>query len=200
LLCVIALSWHSSVHAEDKPVILVLGDSLSAAHGIDPKTGWVTLLQEQLNREGYSYTVVNASISGETSGGGSSRLPRLLEKQNPVIVMLELGANDGLRGYPVKILKQNLFTMVEISQQAGAQVLLIGIQIPQNYGGRYNALFENTFITVSEQSNIPLMPTLLGTIPLNTELMQSDRLHPNAKAQPLLLERVWPHLEPLLQK
>lgn len=178
--------------------ILVVGDSLSAAYGIDIEQGWVTLLQQRLNKNNMNYHVVNASISGETSGGGLARLPALLKQHQPDIVLLELGANDGLRGYPVNILKENLATLVELSQQAEAQVLLIGIQIPHNYGARYNALFESVFIHISEHYQLIRVPTLLGDVPLNPSLIQEDRLHPNALAQPYLLDHVWPYLLKLI--
>lgn len=179
--------------------ILVLGDSLSSAHGITPATGWVALLQRRLTTQGYPYKVINASVSGETSGGGLSRVSPLLQTYKPQLLIIELGANDGLRGYPIKILRHNLTAIVEYSKHYGAQAVLVAVQIPHNYGARYTSLLQQTFTSLSTGFGIPLVPSLLGDIPLYPELMQDDQLHPNAKAQPQILENVWPTLQPLLQ-
>lgn len=201
LLCVIALSWLSTGHADQAtPAILVLGDSLSAGYGIDPDQGWVALMEKRLAESHYDYRVFNASVSGETSGGGLARLPRLIEEQQPTLLLLALGANDGLRGFPIKIMRNNLREIIKLAKNADIDILLIGIQIPLNYGPRYTNLFEQSFVLLSEEFAIPLMPTLLDEVPLNFELMQTDRLHPNSKAQPLLLDNIWPHLQPLLDK
>ncbi|MBS0581241.1 MAG: arylesterase [Proteobacteria bacterium] len=180
--------------------ILVFGDSLSAALGLRPEQGWVELLARRLQLQGYGYAVVNASVSGETSSGGLQRLPRALELHHPQIVVLELGANDGLRGLPVEGLRSNLEQMVRISRAAGAHVLLLGIRIPPNYGPRYGDQFAAVYPAVAEQNRLPLVPFLLHGVALNPELMQGDGLHPNAAGEPVVLENVWPQLKPLLKK
>jgi acyl-CoA thioesterase-1 len=180
--------------------ILVMGDSLSAAHGIRPEQGWVALLTQRLQTQGYGYEVVNASVSGETSNGGLQRLPRAIQIHQPGIVVLELGANDGLRGLPVPVAKDNLAKMVQLSQKAGARVLLVGIRIPPNYGPRYANEFAGMYPEVAKQFQLPLIPFLLDKVALDPALMQDDGLHPNARGEPQVLETVWQGLEPLLKK
>jgi len=180
--------------------ILVMGDSLSAAHGIRPEQGWVALLTQRLQTQGYGYEVVNASVSGETSNGGLQRLPRAIQIHHPGIVILELGANDGLRGLPVQVTKDNLAKMVQLSHAAGARVLLIGIRIPPNYGPRYANEFAGLYPEIAKQSQLPLIPFLLDKVALDPTLMQDDGLHPNARGEPQVLETVWQGLEPLLKK
>jgi acyl-CoA thioesterase I len=180
--------------------ILVFGDSLSAALGLRPEQGWVELLARRLQSQGYGYEVVNASVSGETSSGGLQRLPRALELHRPVIVVLELGANDGLRGLPVAELRANLAQMVHLSQAAGARVLLLGIRIPPNYGQRYGDQLAAVFPDLAAQNHLPLVPFLLQDVALNPGLMQEDGMHPNAAGEPVVLDNVWPHLKPLLNK
>jgi acyl-CoA thioesterase I len=180
--------------------ILVLGDSLSAAYGIRPEQGWVALLTQRLHSQGYGYEVVNASVSGETSSGGLQRLPRALQIHHPGIVVLELGANDGLRGLPVAATKENVAKMVQLSQATGARVLLLGIRIPPNYGPRYANDFAALYPEIAKQFRLPLIPFLLDKIALDPALMQEDGLHPNARGEPQVLENVWRGLEPLLKK
>ena len=180
--------------------ILVFGDSLSAAYGIRPEQGWVPLLVQRLHSQGYGYQVVNASVSGETSSGGLERLPRALQLHAPEIVILELGANDGLRGLPVSALHENLARMVQLAQAGGARVLLLGIRIPPNYGPRYTEEFARVFPGVAQQYHLPLVPFLLDKVALNPALMQEDGLHPNAAGEPLVLDTLWPYLKPLLKK
>ncbi len=180
--------------------ILVFGDSLSAALGLRPEQGWVALLARRLQSQGYGYEVVNASVSGETSSGGLQRLPRALELHHPQVVILELGANDGLRGLPVDAMRANLVQMIQLAQAAGARVLLVGIRIPPNYGPRYGDQFAAVYPVVAEQNHLPLVPFLLQDVALNPHLMQDDGLHPNAAGEPTVLENVWPHLKPLLNK
>jgi len=180
--------------------ILVFGDSLSAAHGIRPQEGWVTLLTQRLQSQGYGYQVVNASVSGETTGGGGERLPRALQLHHPAIVLLELGANDGLRGLPLEEARANLAKMVQLSQAAGARVLLLGMRLPPNLGPRYTEQFAHVFPELANQYHLPLVPFLLDKVALHAELIQEDGLHPNARAQPLILDNVWPYLRPLLDK
>jgi acyl-CoA thioesterase I len=180
--------------------ILVFGDSLSAAHGIRPQEGWVALLAQRLQAQGYGYPIANASESGETTGGGLARLPRALQNHHPAVVVLELGANDGLRGLPLAIAQENLAHMVRLSQAAGARVLLVGMRLPPNLGPRYTEEFARIFPTLANQYHLPLVPFLLDRVALKPELTQDDGLHPNAKGQPLILDNVWPYLQPLLKK
>jgi acyl-CoA thioesterase I len=180
--------------------ILVFGDSLSAAHGIRPEQGWVALLDARLKAQGYGYEVVNASVSGETSSGGVERLPRALKLHQPGTVILELGANDGLRGLPLAATRDNLAQMVRLAQASGARVLLIGIRIPPNYGPRYTEEFARVFPDLANQDHLPLVPFLLAGVALDPDLMQEDGMHPNARGQPRLLDNVWPYLKPLLKK
>lgn len=179
--------------------ILVFGDSLSAAYGIAQARGWVALLGERLKRERPDYIVVNASISGETTAGGVSRLNGVLEKNRPAIVILELGANDGLRGLPVAQMKKNLSAMVEQAQRAGARVLLAGMRLPPNYGPDYAQAYETAFAEVAKRHKATLLPFFLEGIADKDELFQPDRLHPTAEAQPVIAERVWKALQPLLK-
>lgn len=180
--------------------LLVLGDSLSAAYGLKIEQGWVALLEKQLAAEQLPYKVVNASISGETTGGGLARLDALLRQHHPSILVIALGANDGLRGQPVPLMKTNINTMIALGKKYRARVLLIGVQIPLNYGPRYTRLFNQCFTDLANDHHLPFLPSLLGDIPLNMQLMQADGLHPAAEAQPLILDRVWPVLKPLLKK
>jgi acyl-CoA thioesterase-1 len=179
--------------------ILVFGDSLSAALGIRPEQGWVALLAQRVQAQGYGYQVVNASVSGETSAGGLERLPRALQLHEPAIVILELGANDGLRGLPVSAMRANLARMVELAQAAHARVLLVGIRIPPNYGPRYTEGFAAVYSELAQQYHLPLMPFLLEKVALDPTLMQADGLHPNAAAEPAVLDTLWPYLKPLLK-
>jgi acyl-CoA thioesterase-1 len=181
------------------PVILVFGDSLSAAHGISVEQGWVNLLAQKLSQQGYEFRVVNASVSGETSAGGLARLPRALTVQQPRIVLLELGANDGLRGLPLEQTQNNLDQMLTLLQSQHIPVLLLGMRLPPNYGVRYTSGFMAMYQTLADRHHVPLLPFLLENVALKPDLMQSDGLHPNEKGQPLLLDNVWPKLEPLLR-
>jgi acyl-CoA thioesterase I len=180
--------------------ILVFGDSLSAAYGLSPEEGWVALLARRLQAQGYGYQVVNASVSGETSEGGLGRLPRALELHRPATVILELGANDGLRGLPVAATRDNLARMVQLARATGARVLLVGIRIPPNYGPRYTEEFAAVFPALANQYHLPLVPFLLEGVALDTARMQADGLHPNARGEPQVLDTVWPYLQPLLKK
>ncbi len=198
---VVLLLWLllvSNLHAAPQPTILVLGDSLSAAYGINEEQGWVALLQQQLRKADYPYRVVNISISGETSQGGLSRLPRALEQYHPQLLILALGANDGLRGNSLKRLKQNLEGMIKLARQQKSKVLLVGMQLPPNYGTQFNQKFHNLFADIAKQQSLPFVPFLLEKMARDNGLFQADGLHPRAQAQPLLLEVVWPVLEPLL--
>lgn len=178
--------------------ILVFGDSLSAAYGLSQHEGWVTLLEKQLRKEHPDYNVANASISGETTGGGLARLPGVLARQRPQVLVLALGANDGLRGLPIGQMKRNLSAMLELARKAKARVLLVGIHMPPNYGPDYTAAFDAAFAALAKQHAVAFLPSLLGGIGEKPEYFQPDRLHPTAAAQPLILERVHKALAPLL--
>ena len=198
LLLGLMVLFGSAVRAES-PVILVLGDSLSAGYGIPVEKGWVSLLQRRLVERGFPYRVVNASISGDTTSGGLSRLPAALELHRPAIVVLELGANDGLRGQPPMAMSRNLSRMIERSQQAGARVLLAEMRIPPTYGPLYAQKFQATFGELAQHYAIPLIPFLLDGVAGNPALIQDDGLHPRAEAQPQILDNVWAVLEPALK-
>lgn len=178
--------------------IVVLGDSLSSAHGFAADQSWVALLAERLEREAYGYEVVNASISGDTTSGGLARLPRLLDVHDPAVVIIELGGNDGLRGQPVASMKDNLGQMIELVQEAGAEPVLAGIRIPPNYGVSYTEMFTSMYSELAQEYEIALVPFLMEGVALNSKLMQGDRIHPNAEAQPVMLENVWSVLEDVL--
>jgi acyl-CoA thioesterase-1 len=178
--------------------VLVLGDSLSAGYGIRSAQGWVSLLEQRLQTQGYGYKVVNASVSGETSGGGLQRLPRALELHRPAVVIVELGANDGLRGLNNSLTRDNLTKIVAEAKKSGAQVVLVGMRLPPNYGPRYTNDFMTMYREIAAASKVALVPFLLESVALKPELMQEDGLHPTAAAQPALLETVWPVLKPLL--
>jgi acyl-CoA thioesterase-1 len=180
--------------------LLVLGDSLSAGYGLDPGQGWVALLGKRLDAQGYEYGVVNASISGETTAGGLERVPRALRLHQPDIVVVELGANDGLRGLSVPVTGGNLVKIIALARKSGAKVLLIGMRMPPNYGPRYTREFEQMFGDLASRLHLAFVPFLLQAVALNPDFIQADGLHPNARAQPALLDTVWPRLAPLLAK
>jgi acyl-CoA thioesterase I len=182
------------------PTILVLGDSISAGYGIQREQTWVSLLELRISDAIGDWNVVNASISGETTSGGLARLPRELAAHEPDVVIIELGGNDGLRGYPIQSIRENLSRMVELGRQAGGEVLLLGMQIPPNYGPRYARAFADVFIEVARTHDVPVVPFLLENVALLPELMQEDGIHPRAGAQEIMLDTVWPVLVPLLQR
>jgi acyl-CoA thioesterase-1 len=186
--------------AHAAPKILVFGDSLSSAYGFAEKHGWVALLAERLKRERADYSVVNASISGETTAGGLARLPRMLAEHRPAVLVLQLGGNDGLRGLPVAQMRENLARMAALAQKAGARVLVVGMRMPPNYGPDYAAAFEASFGEVSRERRAALVPFLLEGFAEKAELFQPDRIHPNEQAQPLVLETVMKGLAPLLAR
>ncbi len=175
-----------------------MGDSLSANHGIQEKEGWVHLLQQRIQTQGYPHQLINASISGETTSGGATRIKSLLNRYNPAIVIIALGANDGLRGLSLQAMQRNLAAMIEASQAHSAQVLLIGMKLPPNYGPAYNQHFETVFRQLAQQFNAPLMPFLLEEVGERKELFQRDGLHPGVQAQAIISDNVWQYLVPLL--
>jgi acyl-CoA thioesterase I len=179
--------------------VLVLGDSLSAEYGLARGAGWVSLLEKRLKENKIDANVVNASISGETTSGGKARLPSLLDKYRPNLVILELGGNDGLRGLPVAATQANIRAMVTASKKAKAKVLLVGMQIPPNYGRDYAENFSRLYTATARETGIPLVPFLLAEIADKPQLFQADRIHPTAEAHPIMLNNIWPHLKPLLQ-
>lgn len=181
------------------PVLLVFGDSISAGYGIEVAQGWVSLLARRMVQEGYGFRVVNASVSGETTAGGLARLPHVLDVQQPAIVLLELGGNDGLRGLPLARTRENLDQMIGLAQARGASVLLLGVRLPPNYGDRYTTAFQALFTTLADARRIASITQLLEGVDLRPDLMQADHLHPNAQGEPLLVDTVWPRLVPLLR-
>ncbi len=180
--------------------LLVFGDSLSAGYGVQSSQGWANLLQQKLATEGYGQRVVNASISGETTSGGKTRLPRALAQHHPDIVILELGANDGLRGLPLEATRANLDAMIQLIQKAGARPLLVGIQLPPNYGPAYTSRFRDLYAALARERKTALVPFLMEGVALEERYMQADGLHPNAAGQPLLLDTVWRALKPMLRR
>ncbi len=179
--------------------IVVVGDSLSAAYGIDVGQGWVALVQQKLEDNHKDYTIHNESITGDTSAGGLARIDGILSRHKPDIVVIELGANDGLRGLSPAILKNNLAEIARRAQKSGAKALLLSMRIPPNYGKRYTEMFYNVYPQLAKELNIPYVPFILEDVALAKELMQQDGLHPNAKAQALIVEKILPHLEKLLK-
>jgi len=178
--------------------LVVLGDSISAGYGIEVSQGWVTLLQKQLETHNPPYTVHNESISGDTTAGGLARINPALQRHQPDVVIIELGANDGLRGLSPALIKSNLVELVHRAQKAGANVLLLSMRIPPNYGKRYTDMFYGIYPSVAKELNVTYVPFILEDVALVNDLMQADGLHPNAKAQPVIVEKIWPQLEPLL--
>lgn len=196
---VLLASFASGAHSASKTV-LVLGDSLSAEYGLVRGTGWVALLEKRLKTENIDAVVINSSISGETSSGGKSRLGALLEKHHPAVLVIELGGNDGLRGLSIRASEDNFRSMIAAAKKARAKVLLVGMQIPPNYGADYTERFAALYSRLAKETRSALVPFLLTGVADKPELLQSDRIHPNAQAQPAMLDNVWPHLKPLLSK
>ena len=198
VLLVLVLLVVPPAAAEDSS-ILILGDSLSAAYGMEIRESWPSLLQRRLDEDGHAYRVFNSSITGETTQGGLTRLPGLLEKHAPAIVIVELGGNDGLRGLPVAELRTNLEALVAISRAARAQVLLAAVRMPPNYGPQYTEKFYAVYEGLARDLRVPWVPFFLEGIALREDLFQDDGIHPDLEAQPILLDNVWPALEPLLR-
>jgi acyl-CoA thioesterase I len=196
------LAFMGSAAAQTAPVILVVGDSLSAEYGLARGQGWVALLEQRLAAEKIAARVVNASISGDTTSGGRSRLPALLKQHKPTHVILELGGNDALRGLPLPMTQDNLTAMARASKAVGARVLIAGMQMPPNYGRQYGEQFAGLFATVAKNEGAALVPFLLkgvADVPDSETLFQPDRIHPAAQAHPIMLANVWPVLAPLLR-
>ncbi|AOK10376.1 MULTISPECIES: arylesterase [Burkholderia] len=183
---------------EGRPTLVVLGDSLSAEYGLPRDTGWVALLRQRLATERIDYSVANASVSGDTTSGGRARLPAVLQRLKPSIVIVELGSNDALRGVPVATTEQNLRDIIAAARRAHAQVVLVGMYVPPNYGPDYTQKFHAVYTRLSKQLGVPLVPFLLAGIENKPEMFQSDQMHPGEQAQRVLLDNVWPTLKPLL--
>jgi len=177
---------------------VVLGDSISAEYGLPRDTGWVALMRQRLASERIDYSVANASISGDTTSGGRARMPELMQRLKPSIVIVELGGNDALRGVPLSTTEDNLRTIIEEAQQGHAQVVLIGMYVPPNYGPDYTQKFHGLYGQLSQEFHVPLVPFLLAGIADKPEMFQADQIHPTQQAQPVLLDNVWPTLKPLL--
>lgn len=197
LLCLALCLAPASAGAYTK-TLLVYGDSLSAGYGVPREQSWVNLLARRIREEGVDYNVVNASISGETTAGGAQRIGSVLKAHRPSVVVLELGANDGLRGQPLDVMRRNLETMIEACRRAGARVLLIGMRLPPNYGRDYTERFHQTFLDVARRHKLPVVPFLFEGFADNRAYFQPDAVHPSAQAQPLMLATVWPVLRPVL--
>lgn len=185
---------------QGRPALVVLGDSLSAEYGLPRDTGWVALLRQRLATERIDYSVANASISGDTTSGGRARLPAVLQRLKPSIVVVELGSNDALRGVPLATTEQNLRDIIADARQARAKVVLVGMYVPPNYGPDYTQKFHALYTRLSKELGVPLVPFLLAGIENKPEMFQSDQMHPTQQAQGILLDNVWPALKPLLGK
>lgn len=196
---VTALTFSLHAAEPEQGKILVLGDSLSSGYNFSPDETWVALLNKKLSEESINFQVVNSSISGDTTTQGLKRLPKLLDVHQPDLVIIELGGNDGLRGFPPNVIKKNLNTLVQKSLQSDAKVLVLGIQIPPNYGEKYAQAFFNNYQDIATSNKVPLVPFFLENVGGNEELMQKDGIHPNAKAQPILLENVWSEVQKVLK-
>ncbi|GJH21971.1 arylesterase [Caballeronia novacaledonica] len=196
--CATAHAADAQAASQPKPAIVVLGDSLSAEYGLPRDTGWVNLLRDKLAKERFDYSVANSSISGDTTSGGRARLTAVLSRIKPAVVIVELGANDALRGVPLATTETNLRGIVDASQAAHAKVLLIGMYVPPNYGPDYTQKFHAVYERIAKDKNVPLVPFLLAGIADKPAMFQADQIHPTVQAQPLLLDNVWPTLKPLL--
>ena len=193
------LLFAANAQSSDAPTVLIFGDSLSAGYGLEVDQSWASLLQARLTQQGYEHRVVNASISGETTEGGATRIDNALQDFSPALIILELGGNDGLRGFPASRMKANLEKIVTRAKSTGAAVVLLGIRLPTNYGQRYSAEFEDVFRQISAEYNIQWIEFFMEGIAMNDDLLLEDRIHPNAEAQPILLDNAWPIIKDKLQ-
>ncbi|MGI9238697.1 MAG: arylesterase [Woeseiaceae bacterium] len=192
LLTLFVLLLAAGAQGTQPPTVLVFGDSLSAGYGIDVDHSWAALLQDRLRNLGYEHRVVNASISGETTAGGAARIESALDNFSPDLIILELGGNDGLRGFPPQRMKGNLKKIIEQSQASGAAVVLLGIRIPTNYGAKYTTAFESVYRELADDYDVKWIEFFMEGVAMNDELLQADRIHPNTEAQPILLDNAWP--------
>jgi acyl-CoA thioesterase I len=200
VLALILAAAALPARSAEPPVILVLGDSLSAGFGLAPGQGWVSLLQQRLKKQGYGHRVVNASVSGETTDGGVARIDRALATHKPGIVILELGGNDGLRGLPVARVETNLGLLITRSRRAGAQVLMLTVSMPTNYGPQYASAYRKVYDDLRVRYKVSSAALMSPEMAVDLTYFQADGIHPNAQAQPLLLNNVWTALEPLLRR
>ncbi|GMW06227.1 MAG: hypothetical protein AMXMBFR8_10240 [Nevskiales bacterium] len=196
---ILMAACQSAFAADAGRTLLVIGDSLSAGFGLEPGQGWVALLQDRLEAEGYGYRVVNASITGDTTTGGVGRLPRALQLHRPAVVVIELGGNDGLRGTPIPVIRDNMAEMIRLAQQAQARVVLAGLKMPPNYGERYTSAFEAMYAELAARHGVALIDFFMDGVALNPRFMQPDGIHPNAAGQARLLENAWPVIEKQLR-
>jgi len=192
ILALFLFSTAGAALAANPPTVVVFGDSLSAGYGIDVDQSWTALLQSRLETQGYEHRVINASISGETTEGGKTRIGAALENFRPDLVILELGGNDGLRGFPPSVMKDNIRTIIQTTQLHGAEIVVLGIRIPTNYGPRYTRAFEGVYRELAAELDVRWIEFFMDGVALNDDLMQDDGIHPNAEAQPLLLDNAWP--------
>lgn len=199
ILSFLLLLMTAEAESSGAPTVLIFGDSLSAGYGIEVDQSWASLLQARLKQQGYEHQVVNASISGETTEGGATRIGAALEEFEPELIILELGGNDGLRGFPASRMKENLVNIVKAAKSSGADVVLLGIRIPTNYGPRYSASFEKVFRDVSTEYDVDWIEFFMDGIALNDDLLLEDRIHPNSEAQPILLDNAWPIISATLK-
>ena len=199
LLTILFMFMASAASAAESPTVLIFGDSLSAGYGLDVDQSWGALLQQRLEEQGYEHRVVNASISGETTEGGVTQIGAAIEEFSPELIILALGGNDGLRGFPPARIKSNLMAIAERARNSGADVVLLGIKIPTNYGARYTAAFEAVYEEVATELDILWIEFFMDGVALNDELLQEDRIHPNAEAQPILLDNAWPIIRDTLE-
>jgi acyl-CoA thioesterase-1 len=200
ILTLVVLLMTAGAQAGDSPTVLIFGDSLSAGFGIDVDQSWAALLQQRLESQGYEHRVVNASISGETTEGGAAQIENAIESFAPDLIILELGGNDGLRGFPPARIKDNLARIAGRAKASGADVVLLGIRIPTNYGTRYTQAFEGVYREVAEELDIKWIEFFMEGVALNDDLLQDDRIHPNAEAQPILLDNAWPIIRATLDE
>lgn len=198
IVLLVFLALPAAAGTESPKKILVVGDSLSAAYGIDKQRGWVALLQQRLAQNGNGYQVINASISGDTTRGGVARLPDALQREQPDVLVIALGGNDGLRGFAPELTRENLADMIELGREAGARVLLLGVKLPGNYGRAFGEKFHRVYLDLAAQQGVALVPFFLEGVAETRELMQADGIHPSAAAQPRILDNVWTALAPLL--
>jgi len=198
LLLIVSIFLISSVSATNNKVVMVFGDSLSAGYGLNPGDGWVQLLRNKLQQTQQHISVVNASISGNTSGNGLSRISADLKRHQPDVLILELGGNDGLRGHPPTLFKSNMQKIIDQSLNKNVKVLLLGMKLPTNYSLRYRTAFETVYVDLAKMNQLPLVPFFMDRVALDPSMMQKDGIHPNKKGQPFLLENIWPTLKPLL--
>jgi len=198
LLLIVSISIFSSVHAANNKVVMVFGDSLSAGYGLNVGEGWVQLLRNKLKNEHQDISIVNASISGNTSGNGLSRISADLKRHQPDVLVLELGGNDGLRGHSPLLFKSNMQKIIDRSLNQGVKVLILGMKLPTNYSLRYRTAFEKVYTELANENQLPLVAFFMDKVALDPSLMQKDGIHPNKKGQPQLLDNIWPALKPLI--